>query len=515
MITVEEFPELIEMCTVKEGLDLTVLTFDADRNIQRVKRNFDADENIVPVLSKSGKILDQYIDDFGNLVSQHLPEILEQVPEYEYDYQNVGEPHEVYYNDNDYNSPNGIHHPELDYYLNLNSNTDENIHLDRESQNLVQKTNNGQFEDENVLKTSRIPIEESFILNDMMHTSQKTPSLPNYKVLLPPLTQPTTESLTPTEILDTHTKFKAISSTNVKTDLLNSLAPVKNEPRIQVTAEVNKYKDSYTVDHTPRHSNFSEFLNDPNTFEDIKKTTDNFSKITIQQHAAQHPPLPVKEVETSTSLTSTQNPENFETTKQDILDNKTQTGISVQDTKEFIESIALQTSNLPQNDILHTRANTQGELIVKPKSDFPVISEFQSPQQQTFANPCFFPYQYAYPNPYAVPYKMSSPFEGSQVLKIIPMDTQKAAQYVVNPALYSYIQMPVTQSSPSSFIPSVQQPITNNPIQVSGPGGQYYICNPIPQPTSNIASLPGVEVRRGSENLQEVLENFSEEIKPR
>ncbi|CAH1186896.1 unnamed protein product, partial [Phyllotreta striolata] len=113
--------------------------------------------------------------------------------------------------------------------------------------------------------------------------------------------------------------------------------------------------------------------------------------------------------------------------------------------------------------------------------------------RQTSYNPCLnMQNSYAYAN------------DPQQVLRIVP----KSSPYIINPPIYPYVQSPFML--PQQFI---NQQFTNGPLQVSGPGGQFYICNPISGPnmnpanSNNVAGLPGVEVRRESANLQELVGN--------
>ncbi|CAG9823853.1 unnamed protein product [Phaedon cochleariae] len=162
------------------------------------------------------------------------------------------------------------------------------------------------------------------------------------------------------------------------------------------------------------------------------------------------------------------------------------------------------------------RANEAEENRSKITSEYssPTV-EMQSNLQAMF-NPCFSPY----PNPFYNPYKMAlpAPYDGNQVMKVIQSNNQKAPQFILNPPMYPYMQpsyLPTQQYMPNYWQQTLQQSQSQNthPIQVSGPGGQFYVCNPIPPVTNNIASVSGIEVRRESYNLQDMLADIPEEFK--
>nr|CAI5852171.1 unnamed protein product [Callosobruchus analis] len=148
----------------------------------------------------------------------------------------------------------------------------------------------------------------------------------------------------------------------------------------------------------------------------------------------------------------------------------------------------------------------------KTKLDFSATTDFQS-NQQIMVNPCFSTY-----NPYLQQQmKQTFPFDGSPFLRVVPMSLPKMPQYMLNPQMYPYMVQPSYMSfavpppymSPLQTTPTQQQ---GTAVQVTGPGGQYYMCNPISTPGNNIASMPGVEVRRTASNLQDLLSSFKEKI---
>ncbi|VEN60340.1 unnamed protein product [Callosobruchus maculatus] len=140
----------------------------------------------------------------------------------------------------------------------------------------------------------------------------------------------------------------------------------------------------------------------------------------------------------------------------------------------------------------------------KSKLDFSATTDFLS-NQQVMVNPCFPQY-----NPFMQQQmKQAFPFDGTQFLRVVPMTLPKVPQYTLNPQMYPYMVQP-------SYIPfAVPPPYMTAPVQqqstavqVTGPGGQYYMCTPISTPSNNIASMPGVEVRRTASNLQDLLSSF-------
>ncbi|CAH1999694.1 unnamed protein product [Acanthoscelides obtectus] len=146
----------------------------------------------------------------------------------------------------------------------------------------------------------------------------------------------------------------------------------------------------------------------------------------------------------------------------------------------------------------------------KPKLDFSATTDFQS-NQQVMVNPCFLQYM-------AQQMKQPLPSDGSQLLRIVPMNQPRMPpQYILNPSMYPYMgqppympfALPPQYMNPLQAAPAQQQ---STPVQVAGPGGQYYLCNPIPAPIGNIASMSGIEVRRTASNLQDLLRNFKPKV---
>nr|XP_023023966.1 serine protease nudel [Leptinotarsa decemlineata] len=143
-----------------------------------------------------------------------------------------------------------------------------------------------------------------------------------------------------------------------------------------------------------------------------------------------------------------------------------------------------------------------------------------SNNQQTLYNPCYYPY--ANPNPYSQLYRVP---DISQLMRIVPADTPKSPQFVLNPPMYPYTQpslVPPVQFSASqwpaqvqqaqympNFWPQQAQQGQSGQMKVSGPGGQYYVCNPISPVTNGVVSMSGVEIRRQASNLQDMLQNVT------
>ncbi|KAG5899669.1 hypothetical protein JTB14_015159 [Gonioctena quinquepunctata] len=197
---------------------------------------------------------------------------------------------------------------------------------------------------------------------------------------------------------------------------------------------------------------------------------------------------------------------------------KSVTAFDVENTpsESFVEESTLSI----QSDPSVYRSNLDGDdARLKLKSESPSRTlELQS-NQQTMYSPCFYPYA----NPYFPPNKAA---DGTQLMKIVPASNPKSPQYILNPPMYPYMQpamVPPLQYSTSYWPPMIQQgqnmpnywppqvqPQNNNQIEVSGPGGQFYVCNPIPPVTNNIASMSGIEVRRVASNMQDLLQNATE-----
>ncbi|XP_060524589.1 serine protease nudel-like [Cylas formicarius] len=164
------------------------------------------------------------------------------------------------------------------------------------------------------------------------------------------------------------------------------------------------------------------------------------------------------------------------------------------------------------------RANAQQDNFQpKTKLDgFATGSEDIQSNQQSYINPCFYPYF----SPYMPPVKIGMP-QDSSYLKILPVSqpkTQQHPMYVLNPPMLYNMPQPIIQNyAPplsqqvqyGAYTNAVQSQYTayNSPVQASAPGGQFYLCNPIPTPTNNIAGVTGVEIRRDASNLQTLLEN--------
>lgn len=166
----------------------------------------------------------------------------------------------------------------------------------------------------------------------------------------------------------------------------------------------------------------------------------------------------------------------------------------------------LNTTITNQTESVYLRNNDQDTIMVKSKS-FPTGAlELQTSTQAMYTPPCIYPYGYPYTSMYNNPYRVAS--ENAQIFKIVPeINTPKTTQLILNPPMYPYMQIP--PMSPAYFSNYVQQ--TNNqnaPLQVNGPGGQYYMCNPISAPTNNVAAMPGIEVRRQMGKLQDVVQNI-------
>ncbi|XP_030766039.1 uncharacterized protein LOC115890059 isoform X2 [Sitophilus oryzae] len=175
-----------------------------------------------------------------------------------------------------------------------------------------------------------------------------------------------------------------------------------------------------------------------------------------------------------------------------------------------------------------SRANSnQQDFRNKNKFDvFPSTNEdLPTNQQAPFFNPCLYPYMPPYvqaPNPAVT--------QDPGFLKVVPVSQprfQNQPMYVLNPqTLYT---MPQMHAPPQSMYPMMMQsPFMQGfvppnyfgggmspPVQVASPGGQYYMCNPIPAPTNQVASVSGVEIRRQASDLQTLMENYDSPQKSR
>ncbi|XP_056642016.1 serine protease nudel-like [Diorhabda sublineata] len=144
---------------------------------------------------------------------------------------------------------------------------------------------------------------------------------------------------------------------------------------------------------------------------------------------------------------------------------------------------------------LKNRANAVINSRNREKND---ILDAQSNQPALY-NPCLMGM-----TQYTSPYKLV-PTDNNQLFQIVSSSIPKLSAYVVNPPVYPYMQTPFVVTQPA--LPTNHQ--NNGVIQVNGPGGQYYICNPISGPSNvgsmNIANMPGVEIRRDAANLQDLL----------
>ncbi|XP_050314340.1 serine protease nudel isoform X2 [Anthonomus grandis grandis] len=187
----------------------------------------------------------------------------------------------------------------------------------------------------------------------------------------------------------------------------------------------------------------------------------------------------------------------------------------------WTESITPSSENNAEENIESAnRANTDQENFRgKPKQldSFTATEDMQS-HQQRFVNPCFVPYA----NPYvSQPAKVGNS-QDTGYLKIVSFNQPKIQNpptYVLNPAMYyglpptSAFMNPYMFSnvySPTVAQPPPSVPLNHDQIQVAGVGGQYYMCNPIPTPSNNIAGIPGVEVRRFASNMQSIIDGVEE-----
>lgn len=162
----------------------------------------------------------------------------------------------------------------------------------------------------------------------------------------------------------------------------------------------------------------------------------------------------------------------------------------------------------PQSIVSNSEQND--ERTAKSKPGFPTGAvELQTSTQTMFTPPCMYPFGYPqFPNIYNSPYRVSA--DNTQIFKVVAENnTPKTTQLILNPAMYPYMQIP---SMAPSYFPNYVQQANASPsptIQVSGPGGQYYMCNPIPSPANNIASIPGIEVRQQTGKLQDIVQETS------
>ncbi|KAL1501397.1 hypothetical protein ABEB36_006721 [Hypothenemus hampei] len=149
-------------------------------------------------------------------------------------------------------------------------------------------------------------------------------------------------------------------------------------------------------------------------------------------------------------------------------------------------------------DLKGDPSRATNDLLEKSKQQRP-IEDFAQSNQLIFSNPCF-----------------NSPKDPG-LLKVVSMSQARAQSqpplFVLNPSLF--YNMPPTGTSGSYFpnlyyppmppMPQTIQSITANPpVQVTAPGGQFLLCNPIPTPLNSAAGVPQVEVRRNTGNLQDL-----------
>jgi hypothetical protein len=167
--------------------------------------------------------------------------------------------------------------------------------------------------------------------------------------------------------------------------------------------------------------------------------------------------------------------------------------IAINDTSIKLTSKSMTSARISQNN----------DLVMKSTIEVP------TPNQNKPVNPCFYPF----PSPFAPPYRASSGYDTNPLYSMVPMNPpniQHQPLYIINPPIYPYI--PMQYQSYNSY-PSA--PVANrNSIQVTGPGGQYYVCNPVSLP-NNAGGLQGVEIRRSSEafNLQDLVESAPKSLK--
>lgn len=119
------------------------------------------------------------------------------------------------------------------------------------------------------------------------------------------------------------------------------------------------------------------------------------------------------------------------------------------------------------------------------------------------------------------PYAQQFPFnydasQGTQFAQLVPVNMAKSNPYVVpsyNVIQPNYVYQPINNPLyPYSYNPyynsmSSMIPPATSSVQAITSNGQYYICNPIAQPTNSIVNMPGVEIRDNSmQNLQDLLD---------
>ncbi|XP_072384349.1 serine protease ndl [Diabrotica undecimpunctata] len=152
----------------------------------------------------------------------------------------------------------------------------------------------------------------------------------------------------------------------------------------------------------------------------------------------------------------------------------------------------------------------------RDKGEIPIATIEMQSNGQTMFNPCF-----NQVGQVPTSYKLV-PADGNSLFKIVPSSSPKFSPYAVNPQVYPYMQSPYM--IPQQVIPmnTMNQQMQNTPLHVNGPGGQFYVCNPIAAPSNNnngvannIVNMPGVEVRRDATNLQDLLGSLPKPEKPR
>ncbi|CAG9836716.1 unnamed protein product [Diabrotica balteata] len=152
----------------------------------------------------------------------------------------------------------------------------------------------------------------------------------------------------------------------------------------------------------------------------------------------------------------------------------------------------------------------------RDKGEIPIATIEMQSNGQTMFNPCFNQVSQV-----PTSYKLV-PADGNSLFKIVPSSSPKFSPYAVNPQVYPYMQSPYI--IPQQVIPmnTMNQQMQNTPLHVNGPGGQFYVCNPIAAPNNNnngvannIVNMPGVEVRRDASNLQDLLGSLPKPEKPK
>lgn len=163
-----------------------------------------------------------------------------------------------------------------------------------------------------------------------------------------------------------------------------------------------------------------------------------------------------------------------------------------------LEELLVGASNLNNEGIKDSRAAPSQDDFSPKGKQLGALEDVQSTQQM-LPNPCFYPY----PSPY-MPMMPNPSRIDPGYLKVLS-SSQPRAQVLLNPAMFYSVPQP---TSPSYMYPQLAQnvqPAAQAPLQVTSPGGQYYVCNPIPTPASNIAGMAQVEVRREATSLQDLL----------